>query len=107
MHKEINGVCAPGIKHDTGKPPLSRVPRVGIEAVAEVLAFGAKKYDWNNWKGGMDHSRLIDAALRHIYKFADKKDLDEESGLNHLAHAACNLFFLLHYHEHGLGNDDR
>ena len=80
---------------------------VGMGGIAEVLAFGAIKYDWDNWKKGMDHSRILDATLRHVYKYANGENKDDESGLNHLKHAATNLAFLLHYVEKGLGNDDR
>jgi hypothetical protein len=105
---KVNELCSSGArKFDGGKPCLSRVPRAGLEGLAEVMAFGAEKYGWDNWKQGMDWSRLLDAALRHLYKFTDGQDKDEESGLNHLSHAACNIFFLIHYYEKGLGRDNR
>ena len=94
-------------KHDSGKPPLSLLPREALEGVAEVLAFGAKKYDVHNWRKGMKWSRLLDATLRHIVRFADREDCDEESNLSHLAHAACNLCFLMHYQINNRGDDDR
>lgn len=96
-----------GTKHDQGKPRLSKIPLAGITEVVKVMEFGAQKYGWDNWKKGMDWSRLIDASLRHIYKYANGKDKDEESGLSHLAHAACDILFLLHYIEHKIGTDDR
>lgn len=84
-------------KHDDGKPPISMIPRVAIEQEAQVLLFGAKKYGRDNWKKGMAPHRLYDAALRHILAYADGETTDPESGLPHLAHARCNLGFLLHY----------
>jgi len=94
-------------KFDKGKPPLSRIPYELLEDVAHTLEFGADKYGWHNWKEGMDWSRVLDASLRHINKFARGEDIDEESGLNHLGHAACNIAFLLYYLKNGVGNDDR
>lgn len=94
-------------KYDSGKPPLSLLPREALEGVAEVLAFGAEKYDVHNWRKGMKWSRLLDATLRHIVRFADREDCDEESNLSHLAHAACNLCFLMHYQINNRGDDDR
>lgn len=96
-----------GIKHDDGKAPMGLIPRAAIIAEAQVLAFGASKYSAWNWAKGMAWSRLIDAALRHIYAYADGETNDPESGLNHLAHARCCLGFLLDYVESHPELDDR
>lgn len=93
-------------KHDTDKPMLSLINRTAMESEAEVLMFGLKKYGRNNWKLGMQHSRILDAVLRHIFKYLDGEKLDDESGLNHLAHARAGLGFILHYIENKLGQDD-
>ena len=89
------------------KPPISMIPRSALEAEAAVLAFGAKKYERNNWKKGMEWTRLIDSAMRHLLAFNDGETLDPESGLSHLAHAKCCLSFLIEYQKKGLGTDDR
>ena len=94
-------------KDDKGKPALSLLPRSAVEEIAAVLEMGAQKYGRDNWKEGMHWTRLIDAALRHIYAFADKEDIDPESGITHLAHAATNLMFLLEYYKKQKGEDDR
>jgi hypothetical protein len=52
-------------------------------------------------------SRLLDAALRHTFTFADGEDIDEESGESHLAHAACCLLFALGLIHSGKAVDDR
>ena len=96
-----------GVKFDAGKPPLGLIPRQALEAEAQVMAFGANKYGRDNWRGGMDWTRLSDAALRHITAFVDGEDVDPETGLPHLAHARCCLAFLLAYSELELGRDDR
>lgn len=83
-----------GVKHDAGKAPMSLLDRKALEGVAEVLAFGAAKYAAHNWRGGFDHTRLSDAALRHIFAWIDGEDADPESGLSHIAHAQCCLMFL-------------
>lgn len=94
-------------KFDAGKPPLGLISRTALEEEAKVLAFGAQKYGTHNWRAGMDFSRLVDAALRHVYAFADGEDCDKETGLSHLAHARCCLAFLLEYEGKRLGTDDR
>lgn len=86
---------AGGLKYDNGKPPMSLVDRHAIEEIAKVLAFGAQKYEAHNWRKGIAYSRLLDAAMRHLFAFADGEDMDPESGLSHVAHAGCCIVFLL------------
>ncbi|QMV32367.1 hypothetical protein T2_00050 [Ralstonia phage Elie] len=98
---------ATGVKHDNNKPPLSLVDRHAIEEIGRVLAFGAQKYAAHNWRQGIAYSRLLDAALRHLYAFADGEDNDPESGLSHIAHAGCCVVFLLGMIRHRPDVDDR
>jgi len=97
------------VKHDGGtdKPSMGLIPQASLMEVAKVLDFGAQKYARHNWLLGMDHSRLSDAALRHIAQYLDGQETDDESGLDHLAHGACCLLMLLQYRLKELGNDDR
>lgn len=94
-------------KYDQDKPPLDLIPYSALELEARVLAFGAKKYDRNQWRKGMDWSQLLAAAMRHIGAFNAGEDIDTESGLSHLGHARCCLGFLIEYQKEGLGIDDR
>lgn len=96
-----------GLKHDSGKAPLDLLPYDSLEEIAKVLDFGAKKYTRGNWSNGIKESRLIAAALRHIHQYNSGMDLDEESGVSHAAHAACNLLFLLWMHKNRPDMDDR
>jgi len=90
-----------GVKYDAGKPSIARLPSRAVFEIARVFKHGADKYDDtnrlddNNWRYGMRWSRLHDAALRHIFAHKQGEDLDQDSGLNHLAHAACSLMMLL------------
>lgn len=95
------------LKYDNDKPPMDLLPHTALVEVAKVLAYGATKYDKHNWRKGMDWSRLHAAALRHIGAWSERQDVDEETKLNHLAHATCCLLFLLEYNLKNLGNDDR
>jgi len=45
--------------------------------------------------------------LRHLTAWWAGEDLDPESGLHHLAHAACCLMFLLEYTQTHTELDDR
>jgi hypothetical protein len=84
-------------KFDGGKPRLGLLPKKALTETAKVLTFGAEKYDAHNWRKGLEYSRLEDAALRHVFAWADGEDRDPESGLSHLAHALCCLMFLLEF----------
>lgn len=83
-----------GLKYDTGKPRLDLVRPEFTEGVAAVLAFGSVKYAAWNWAKGIEYSRLIAALERHIAAFKRGEDIDPESGLPHLDHAACCMMFL-------------
>ena len=84
------------MKSDEGKLKISLVPTEIIRAVARVRMFGVQKYvDPENWKT-VEKQRYKDALLRHILAWwDDENSADEESGLPHLAHAACNIAFIL------------
>ena len=82
-------------KADTGKPRLSLVPRKIIWAIAAIREYGNKKYgDPENWRQ-VEPERYRDAAYRHFMRYLDDPTgVDEESGLPHLWHLACNVSFL-------------
>lgn len=96
-----------GAKHDNGKPRLDLLPPLALEEIAGVLAYGAGKYGDHNWRGGFAYGRLIAASLRHTFAWMRGEDVDTESGIGHLAHAACNLCFMLELLKSGKGEDDR
>ena len=94
--------------YDDGKPPLAYLPWAGIDEVAQVQAYGHKKYkDFNNYRKGMEIGRNLSCAIRHIRAFMEGEDLDKESGRNHLAHACCRLLFTLQNIHDGTATDDR
>lgn len=98
-------------KLDAGKTDWSLMPFEAIEEINKVLEFGAKKYSaWNfAEKGGMRYSRLLNSLLRHIFAYMRGENNDPESGLSHLAHAGCNIIFLLYYSKNPekFNKDDR
>lgn len=98
----MNQTC----KHDEGKPRLELVPPAIIEAIGEVRTFGVAKYnDPNNW-WQVEPERYKGALMRHLCEYLrDENSVDEESGLSHLKHIACNVAFLLEI-EKGRSKDD-
>ena len=82
-------------KADKGKLQLTLVPRQIIREIAKVRMYGTQKYkDPDNWKR-VEVERYRDAAFRHFLAYLDDPySIDEESGLPHLSHLACNIAFL-------------
>lgn len=95
------------LKFDSAKPRMELLSRVALEGMAQVLTFGAKKYDSHNWRKGFEWSRLIGAAMRHLTAILDGEDMDPESGLPHVDHLACCVMFLSEHQKKNLGTDDR
>lgn len=83
------------IKADAGKLRLTLVPTELIRAVAVIREYGVNKYgESESWKR-VEVQRYRDAAYRHFLSYIDNpKSVDEESGLPHLWHLACNIAFL-------------
>lgn len=82
-------------KFDGDKVRYDLVPPSTTKALAEVLTFGARKYEPNNWKKCTELWRYEAAMLRHIEAYRSGEILDVDSGLPHLAHAMTNLAFLI------------
>jgi len=86
-----------GKKFDENKNRLELLPPEFVEAISQILTFGANKYGSYNWMKGIKYSRVVGALLRHIYAFLKGEKLDPESGMPHLWHAGCNLAFLIYF----------
>ncbi len=85
-----------GEKADAGKIRFSLLPLQPVIEIIKVLEYGAKKYAPDNWqKVPHSRTRYFDACQRHILAWWDGEKTDPESGLPHLAHAACCLLFLM------------
>ena len=87
---------ADNFKFDDNKPRLVLVPPELIEAVGKVRTYGVKKYgDSSSWKQ-VEPYRYRAALMRHICRYLKEPDgVDDESGLPHLWHIACNVAFLI------------
>lgn len=96
-----------GRKDDSGKSPYELIAPELLESTAQVLQFGAVKYDARNWEKGMRWGRVFGAAMRHMWAWWRGEKADPETGFSHLAHAACCVMFLLAYEQRQIGTDDR
>lgn len=95
------------LKHDGSKVRFELMSVPAMQAIAEVMTFGARKYTDHNWRKGFAWSRLIGAAIRHLFAWIGGEDKDPESKLSHLAHVGCCIMFLLEHEIRKLGTDDR
>lgn len=95
-----------------GKPLVGDIDP-GLElAIGRVLGASIEKYpndedgmpNW--WKGG-SYRGFGASTKRHLAKWLAGQELDEESGLPHLWHAACDIMFLISWQEREVGADDR
>lgn len=90
-----------GIKHDQQKLRYDLLTTEALDAIAEVLTYGAAKYADRNWEKGIEYGRVFGALMRHMWAWWRGEDTDPESGLSHLAHAGCNIVFLLTFARRG------
>lgn len=82
-------------KADAGKIRPTLVPVSLIASVAAVREYGCRKYrDPDNWRK-VEPQRYRDALFRHWLAYLRGEERDEESGLPHLWHLACNAAFLI------------
>lgn len=93
---------------DDGKPPLAVLPWAALDAMALVQAYGHKKYkNFYNYRKGMEVSRHLSCAIRHIRDYMNGHEVDHESGINPLAHSMVRIGFVLQNLADGTAIDDR
>jgi hypothetical protein len=83
------------------------IPADALWELARVFGRGAKKYAERNWERGYNWGFSYGALQRHLNKFWMGEEIDEESGLPHLAHAAWHCLVLLAFCLRKKGKDDR
>jgi hypothetical protein len=82
------------LRYNNGKPQMSLLDLDCLTPCVAVMEYGAKKYSRNNWKKGMEVSKIIDSLLRHIADLLAEKTLDEESKCLIVGHIQANAMFL-------------
>ena len=92
--KEVGDSMKEGMKIDDKKLRWDLLPWDAVEQIVEIMTYGAQKYAPNNWQK-VKANRYYAALMRHLVAEYKGEDFDIESGFLHLAHAACNILFLL------------
>lgn len=101
--KETNPKDAIGVT----KLALSLVPQTAVAMASVAHLNGALKYGRFNWRvSGVRASIYLDALRRHVAKWEDGEEEDEE-GVPHLASALACLNILVDARACGKLNDDR
>jgi Domain of unknown function (DUF5664) len=81
--------------------PYDLVPIELIEATAEALEYGAKKYNANNWKKGLPILQVCASIVRHCFALMKGEVIDPDSGVPHVGHICANAAFLATYSKSG------
>ena len=82
------------------KAPMHTLPTIAMIQMANVMAGGAHKYGYHNFRESqVDAQTYIGAMNRHFLKWQDGVDFDEESGMHELAHlmACCAIMIDAHF----------
>ncbi len=96
-----------GGEKNTKPQRFDLIPWAAVSEIAEVYGMGAKKYSDHNWRKGYDWGLSFAALHRHLALWAEGEDIDEESGLNHLAHVGWHVLTLLTFTREHSDLDDR
>lgn len=75
------------------------LPAGPLNTVATLYGRGAKKYAENNWRLGYPWAYSFAALQRHAWGFWNGEDVDEETGLPHMASVVFHAFTLLEFME--------
>lgn len=86
---------------------MSLLPFDALYEVARLFTWGATKYDAWNWAKGLSYTETMDSLLRHTTNWANRNDIDSESGFHHDVHILWNALVLVAMRLRGIGKDDR
>lgn len=96
LNEQENNIHIPdkGSRFNKGKLRWSLVDLKYLEGLVQVLMNGAAKYSDYNWQKGLPTLEIYESLMRHIVAWRSGEDKDKESGLDHIDHAICNLYFM-------------
>jgi len=89
---------------------LGLIPPECLTDIADVFGFGAAKYGANNWRNDQHETswiRTYSSIQRHLNAWHSGEDMDPDSGMSHLAHAASQVMILMTAQSENPEVDDR
>ncbi len=94
MSEELHLSSTGSKRLNGGKPEVSQLDPRFIMDLADLITKSAQKYGKYNYALGQEYHTPYDSCMRHLMKFMAGEDIDSESGLSHLLHAAANIMIL-------------
>lgn len=94
-------------KNDKDKSDLSLIPYIALIKEAEAFKVGEKKYGRYNFYNGMEVTRLVSAAQRHLLAFLEGEENDPEDGQDHLGSVRACCAMILKQRQLGTLIDNR
>jgi hypothetical protein len=95
-----------GVKYDDGKIRWDLLPIHPLYELAFVYTVGARKYEDDNWRKGMDYRKMVRAIWNHLTKWLAGHERDADDGQHHLASVAWSAFTLMEYERLAKENPD-
>ena len=87
-------------RFNQGKMQWTMMDFKAMEPMIQVLMYGAKKYDRDNWKKACPKKLdLLDSLERHFVGLVAGESVDPESGLAHIGHLMCNAMFYSYWEQ--------
>lgn len=114
MNKQIKGR-----RYNKGKLRYELISNIALKEIAKIYTIGAEKYSVyddnknlisdgsNNWRNGLSWMDCIASAKRHIEKFIEGIDIDDETQTLHLGNACWNLMTIIDFYKSFPQGDDR
>lgn len=96
-----------GLRFNEGKPRYDLLPPEALDALAQHMLVGSRKYAERNWERGMSWGHCFAGLMRHAWAFWRGEDYDEETGTHHMIAAMWNCMALFTYYQRGIGDDTR
>lgn len=106
-HEEVRTVSSTGGQKGVKPERYDLIPIEALDIMARLYGFGAQKYAAHNWRKGYEWSKSFASLMRHATRFWAGEDIDEETGLPHLAGAAFHCFTLMVFMQEQPDFDDR
>ena len=94
MYGKLNESATGSKRYNEGKPEVSQLDPRFVLALADMMTKSAKKYGKYNWALGQEYHTPFDSCQRHLLKWIGGEDVDDESGMSHLLHAAANIMIM-------------